>query len=393
MEKYGVNSLSVKEFNRSLVLKLICTHKDVSRIWLSKETGLTRMTLSNIIGGLIESGFVTNVHDLTAGNVAGRRPVKVDLAQNSPVVAGIFVGRNELSGILMDLKANMLHRVCFRMDRQDNAASLTDKMTAAIDELVRFSARPILGIGVSSIGPVDIKEGIILNPTNFYGITNITAKKTIEEKTGLPVFLRNDMSAAALAEKYYGCGINVPDFVYIGITHGLGSGIVSGGELFRSKSGFSGEFGHMSIDHNGARCGCGNRGCIELYASAPNIIETVNRNCGSALVSMEEVNSLCERDGSAAQVMFGILGKLSVALTGIVNLFDPSLVIVGGYGSLLGMQFIQYIEDQVNESILARANKTVSIKRSEFGQEGHIIGAAAIVADLVFTDRLKVLNA
>lgn len=392
MEKTGVNSLSVKEFNRSLVLQLICTHKDVSRIWLANETGLTRMTLSNIINGLIEKGFLCNVHDLATENMVGRRPVKVDLAMHSPVLAGIFIGRDAITGILMDLKANVLHRVCRDLDSRDTSASLIQKMLDEVDELTHFTDRTILGFGVSSIGPVNIHDGIILTPTNFYGIHDIHAKELIEEKTGLPAFLRNDMSAAALAEKYYGYGINVSDFVYIGITHGLGAGIVSGGELFQSKSGFSGEFGHMSIDYTGEVCGCGNKGCIELYASAPNIVAAINKGCETSLKTIEEVNALCAENPRAMHIMLDIMDKLAIAVTGIVNIVDPSRVILGSYGSLLEMQMIKRLEEKVNGSILARESKSITVFRSKFGEEGHIIGAAAIVADLIFSDRLKVLN-
>ena len=237
-----------------------------------------------------------------------------------------------------------------------------------------------------------MKDGIILNPTNFYGITNIYAKKHIEERTGLPAFLRNDMSAAALAEKYYGYGINISDFVYIGITHGLGAGIISNGELYQSKSGFSGEFGHMSIDCNGGICGCGNRGCIELYASAPNIIDAINKSCGTELKTMAEADEYCRENEQAMQVMLGILDKLAIAVTGIVNIVDPSRVIVGSYGSRLDMKLIKYVEDKVNSSILARESKSITVFKSKFGEDGHIIGAAAIVADLIFSDQLKVLN-
>ena len=167
MEKAGVNSLTVKESNRALVLKLICTHKDVSRIWLSNETGLTRMTLSNIINGLTEKGYLCNVRDLATENMVGRRPVKVDLAKESPIVAGIFISRDAVTGILMDLKANVHFRIRYDLDKNDTTDTVTSKMMQAVAEMVHFGKRRILGFGVSSIGPVNIKNGIILNPTNF----------------------------------------------------------------------------------------------------------------------------------------------------------------------------------------------------------------------------------
>lgn len=392
MEKSGVNSLTVKELNRALVLKLICTHKDVSRIRLANETGLTRMTLSNIINGLIETGFLCNVHDLATENMVGRRPVKVDLAKDSPVVAGINISRDAVTGILMDLKANGLYRIRYALDRNDTTDTLTEKMMSAVMSMVNHGKRRILGFGVSSIGPVNIKNGIILNPTNFYGITNVCAKRYIEEKTGLPAYVRNDMSAAALAEKYYGYGINVSDFIYIGIENGLGAGIVSGGELFQSRSGFSGEFGHMSIDFGGPRCSCGNRGCIELYASAPNIVDTVNKACGAGFTTIAEVDAYCAENEEAMKVMYSIMDKLAIAVTGIVNIMDPSRVIIGSTGSTLDMKLFKYVEDVVNNSILARESKSITVLKSKFGEEEHIIGAATIVSDMVFSNQLKVLN-
>ena len=392
MEKSGVNSLTVKELNRALVLKLICTHKDVSRIWLANETGLTRMTLSNIINGLIETGFLCNVHDLATENMVGRRPVKVDLAKESPVVAGICISRDAVTGILMDLKANGLYRIRYSLDKNDTTDTLTEKMMSVVEGMVNFGGRRILGFGVASIGPVNIKNGIVLNPTNFYGITNICAKKHIEDKTGLPAFVRNDMSAAALAEKYYGYGINVSDFVYIGIENGLGAGIISGGELFQSRSGFSGEFGHMSIDFDGPKCSCGNRGCIELYASAPNIVETINKDCGTQFTTIAEADAYCAKNEEAMKVMMTIMDKLAIAVTGFVNIMDPSRVIIGSTGSMLDMKLFRYVEDAVNNSILARESKTITVFKSKFGEEEPIIGAATIVADMVFSNQLKVLS-
>jgi predicted NBD/HSP70 family sugar kinase len=325
-------------------------------------------------------------------NMVGRRPVKVDLAKDSPVVAGICISRDAVTGILMDLKANVHYRIRYSLDKNDTTETLTEKMMNAVDCMVNSGERRILGFGVSSIGPVNIKNGIILNPTNFYGITNICAKKYIEDKTGLPAFVRNDMSAAALAEKYYGYGINVSDFVYIGIENGLGAGIISGGELFQSRSGFSGEFGHMSIDFEGPKCSCGNRGCIELYASAPNIVETINRDCGARFTTIAEVDAYCAENEEAMKVMLSVMDKLAIAVTGIVNIMDPSRVIIGSTGSMLDMKLFKYVEDVVNNSILARESKSITLLKSKFGEDEPIIGAATIVADMVFSNQLKVLN-
>ena len=194
------------------------------------------------------------------------------ISSASPVVAGVWVSRDFCHGVLCDLKADIIAQKRLPLGGLDTAGTLCEKIIHCVEYLIKQTKRRVLGVGVCSLGPVDIQNGVILKPTNFYGITDVPVVERIKEVLGLPAFLEKDMNASALAEKYYGRCRDVSDFVYLGITNGIGAGIISSGELFHGGSGFSGEFGHTSIDHQGERCHCGNRGCIELYASVPKIL-------------------------------------------------------------------------------------------------------------------------
>ncbi len=237
---------------------------------------------------------------------------------------------------------------------------------------------------------VDVRSGVLLKPTNFYGIADVPICEMITKKTGYPAFLRNMMNASALAEKYYGRGRDIEDFVYVGITNGVGAGIVSGGELFSSGSGFEGEFGHSSINYDGPKCSCGNRGCLELYATIPRIIETVNEECTANFTTIEEVSEFCRENAEARHAMYSIMDKLAIALASLVNIVDPVRVIIGDEGSGIGQSMIERLESEVNRRILARNEKHVEIVRSDFGAEVRLIGAATIVADQVFTAQMRI---
>ena len=386
----GVNSASIKETNRALILKLICTNKDVSRIWLANKTGLTRMTLSNIISSLTKKGYLCDVHDLETGNPVGRHPIKVDLAETSPLVCGISIKRDRISGILMDLKAHELKRYSVTLSGSDNKDSFTDKVITVARELIKETQRKILGIGVASVGPVDSEAGRILDPINFHGIKNVDIREILEEATGLKVYLSNLMSAGALTEKYYGKCVDVSDFVYVGITNGVGAGIISGGKLFRSPTGFGGEFGHMSINYDGPKCSCGNRGCLEMYASIPKIIETVNDKCGTNYDTIEEVNEFCLVNDTARYTVYRILDKLAIAITGIVNIVDPAVVIIGDEGSAIDESLFYRVENEVARRMLVKSAKHIPVLKSDFGSDICLIGSATIVADMVFSAEIPV---
>ena len=392
MYNSGVNSISIKEINRALILKLICTNKDVSRIWLANETGLTRMTLSNIINSLTEKGFLCDIRDLATEKVVGRRPVKVDLDPNAPVVAGISISRNACTGIVMDLKANMITKTIREVSKDDTRETLVAKIRKTAKDLVSSTKRQILGFGVSSIGPVDIENGIILNPVNFYDITDVHITDEIKDVTGIDAYLLNEMSAAALVEKYYGYGVEITDFAYIGVTNGIGAGCVLGGELFISKTGFSGEFGHTSIDLNGPLCGCGNKGCIEMYAAVPRIIEAVNAACGTEFTELEQINDFAKENEQADKVLKDIGVKMAVAVTNLMNIIDPSRIIFGDECCVLDEKYFKLLENEVNKRILSRRSKKVKVMKSTFGVNAPVIGSATIVADRIFTNRLKIFE-
>lgn len=131
---------------------------------------------------------------------------------------------------------------------------------AQYEKLFSRARRPLIGCGISCVGPVDNKSGYILNPPNFYGITNVPIVSILKNVTHLPTFLIHDADSGALVEKLYGRGIPYDNLIYIHIAYGIGAGFILNGKLFSGFSGRSGEIGHTSINFHGPVCSCGKRG-------------------------------------------------------------------------------------------------------------------------------------
>lgn len=391
MNRSGVNINDIKGTNRTLILKHICTSKGISRIELAKLTGLTKMTLTNITNELIGAGFICETDEPeceTVSNSVGRRPISLTIAPDSPVAAGVWVSRDFCGGVLTDLKANILAQKKIPLSEEDDNASLLEKIVSCARHLCLQTERRILGIGICSLGPLNLAQGIILKPTNFHGIANVPVCETVSAELGIPAFLEKDMNASALAERYFGKGRAISNFIYLGITNGIGAGIISSGELFHGGSGFSGEFGHTSIDYGGIRCHCGNNGCIECYASIPGILGRSPRPAAE----LGDLIALAQSSDCAREYLADICAKLATALVNIANLLDPSAIIIGHEGYYFSDAMLRTIESALNQRILASGYKKIRVIRSAFGDSSPLVGAATVVMDSVFRNRLQVLG-
>lgn len=256
--KTGSNIQDVKLKNRMLVLSHIATHDKISRVDIARLTGLSKMTVGSIVTELISAGLAeeTNVPRFSAAS--GRKPIMLTLTPDSPCLCGILIKRGLCQIILSDLGGKIFFRRESSYPALHSAQDLLEILWNLLDQCFQSTSRKILAIGISSLGPVDSQEGMLLKPPYFYGIENLPLVPLVREKTGLPVFLVNDATAGALSEKLFGAGISLSNFAYLHIMNGIGAGFVLNHALYDGDSGQSGEIGHTSINFNGPLCACGN---------------------------------------------------------------------------------------------------------------------------------------
>ncbi|MBE6638174.1 MAG: ROK family transcriptional regulator [Ruminococcaceae bacterium] len=384
-ERKGLNNTHLKYRNRGIALQLIAS-APLSRADITKRMGLTKMAITNIVGELIEEGYITETETEEKISV-GRNPVLLDIAPKAPIAAGVYISRNEVCVLLSDIKLHAIY-----MDKKElsgeNSQSLVKKIFAQMDAALSFLSKHhpnarVLGIGVSSIGPLDPENGVILHPTSFFGISNLPIAKLLTERYHLPVTVGNDMDASALAEKLYGKGSLYDAFLYLGIANGIGSGIIFNRRLYHSGGISGGEIGHMCINFDGPLCNCGNKGCLEMYANMPVILNKMTRATGLADITAADFETLAS-DPRCDAILHDMAEKLSVALVNAVNLLDSQCVIIGHEGAFIPLPYLKQLEESLNRRILGAGYRNIPVIRSHFGNRAPLMGSVALIFEKLF---------
>src|SRR6201981_1919488 len=205
-------------------------------------------------------------------------------------------------------------------------------------------AGKLLGVGIGVPGIIDMQTGMMRESPNLPGWADYPVRSEIEKRLGAPVILENDANVAALGEKWLGAGRHVGDLAMLTLGTGVGGGVVLGGKIWHGMTGMAGEFGHMTVEPEGQICGCGNRGCLEQYASATAVVrlarEGIASNGGSALASAansdpefsaKSIYQLAIQGDEDARRIFRYVGRcLGIVLSSLVNSLNLPIYVIGG---------------------------------------------------------------
>ena len=230
-------------------------------------------------------------------------------------------------------------------------------------------------VAVSTAGQVDSENGIVVYSTdNIPYYTGMRVKSLIENKTGIPTFVENDVNSAALGEAHFGAAKGVSDFICLTLGTGIGGAIFLNNKLYKGSASSAGELGHMIIHSGGKQCNCGGEGCYECYASASALIKSVNK------VSPVELNAfqIFEKENIEKPEIRSEIDKwideIIVGLVNIIYIFNPSMIVLGG-----GIMNEDYIIELIDRKIYTRLMdnfKNVKIVRPKLGNDAGMIGAA-----------------
>jgi len=397
--KIGSNSRDIKARNRLLVLQLIASNHGISRVDLAKATKLSKMTVGNIVAELIESCVIEEAEtsESVTGNY-GRKPILLKIAAESPCICGMLIKRELCQIVLADLDGNIFEQIDYKYVHLDSYQDLIDLLSNGYNTLVARTTRRIIAVGISSVGPVDSAKGIILNPPFFYAIENVPITSIMGEITKLPVFLVNDANAGALAEKTFGIGKSLSNFVYLHIMNGIGSGFVLQNQLYSGNTGQSGEIGHTSIHFSGPKCVCGNKGCLDLYANLESMrdrIADLSSFYSSSPIAnqpkstwIDIVNAGNQYDPLAIFVLDEFCSYIAHALVNTLNLLDLSDIVIGYDSEKSGTIIEDILHRKISKAILSSDYQEIMVAHSTFGGDAPLIGAIALVANEIFSMQL-----
>ena len=384
-EKSGKNREDYKRVNRGLALQLIATGEATNRADLARRMGLSKMALSNIVSEMLQNNLLQEgAAENTAGELANRtKPLAI--SPDAPKIAGIQVDRSAVRAVICDLRLQVLKREEVQYTNQMDRESLIICIYQILDTLL-YGRNDVIAIGASSIGPVSATEGMILRPLFFYDISDIPLRELLEERYKLPVFLNHDNQCAVLAEKLFGNGRGYKDILLIGGGSGIGCGILCNGLPFANSRGLAPELGHISIDLNGKKCLCGNRGCLEAYIRLPELLKQMRERTGKYF-SYELFCSMKD-DPNVNSVFEEAANKLAAAVVSTVNLLNSELILISGQIALWDDCYLQQMERIINENRFVEWDSPVLVKRAHFGSSAPLVGAAAEVLERIFSGEL-----
>lgn len=386
------NTQYLRDSNRAEILRYLATKGTANRMGLSKQLRLTKMAISTIVSELLEEnlleecGLIKATPNQTSSMYSGRKPTALAIPNYRINAIGIFILRYQIKGIAIDIKGNILYstKIDLPIDT-DNEKFIELNITLIEEILAANSSIKFTGIGIASIGPLDIYKQKILNPPNFRDIHQVFIGDIIREHFGLPVFLDNDMNAGALAEHLYGIAKDMRDVVYLGLGSGVGAGIIINGRMLHGSGGYAGEIGHMSIQSDGPKCSCGRNGCLELFTNTISLLQ----NAGvSTIKELLEEEAREPRNEIVKQCIEEYYTSILNALVTIVNIFDPEIVIIGDKGVYIVPLFIKRLEEEMNKLMFQNENQKIHISASSFGEAAPLVGAAALVFQKVFNSEV-----
>jgi len=368
------------------IIRLCISHEDSSISYFSKSLGISVPTITKLIGELIDDGFLLDEGKI--GTSGGRRPSIFGLNPNAGYFVGIDIARHHFHIAVMDFKGNMLQHIeDIEFVLESNAKSFREMCRMVQDRVVAAGIPwiKVLAAGVSLTGRVNPEEGYSLT---YIVSDDLPLKDLFQRELNVPVTIENDSRALTYGE-YMCLGKNADkDMIAINLNWGLGMGMILDGQLYYGKSGFSGEIGHFPLLDNDIMCRCGKVGCLETGASGSAlhrmIIEKLSAGRRSSLYNqyMEQgdldlsVILQAVQDGDVLAIeCIGEIGEtLGRGISGIINIFNPGLVIIGGRLIVGKDHLILPIRTAVNRLSMERVSSDTKIRLSTIGRKAIAIG-------------------
>lgn len=369
---------SLREANLARVLDALRRGGAMTQIEIAGNTGLSPATVSNLVRELDAAGAV----NLTPSIRNGRRATLVSLAAQDGLLVGIVVGIREMRVAVASSPGTILRQQRMPLQEAHQADDTLDRAAHMVRDLAEQSGHhtvELMAVGAAVAAPVDSVSGQVGAIDIMRGWHGVDLGGELERRLGIPAFVDNDANLAALGELRHGVLQGEATACYINYSHGVGAGLVLGGEIFRGSAGTAGELGHTTLDEDGAVCRCGNRGCLDTVVGARALLESLRSSHGD-LRLRDLLTMAMHGDPGCRRVLEDAGRHLGVAVSNIVNLLNPDVIVLGGDLAPVADLLIPPMRDAVDRCAIPSAAATVAIRRGVLGDEAAIFGALAVAA-------------
>ncbi|MGD6832451.1 ROK family transcriptional regulator [Sutcliffiella halmapala] len=382
MSFIGQNTLRTKQLNRTLVFQTLLRLESPTRQEIAAFTKLTPATITNIVNELMEYGYVVELgNGVSELKRAGRKTVVLGLNEEKKRVAGVHIRSDRVELGIVTLRGKVLKSTSFNLPEKIKQDDFLSLLTTKLESfLQKNKAIPVSCIGVGSVGLVNYENGTILEAEHL-GWENVEIAAELSRSLKLPVHVDHHVRAMTLAEKMFGACKNQSDFLCVYIGQGIGSGLFLRDQLYRSETTGAGEFGHMTYQPEGRGCWCGNKGCLERYASEEAVLHELKMD------SIRSVMEACRNgEADALESLRSAGNKIAVVLSSFINMFHVQKIVIGGDLAKEELPLLREIREKANANSFLAKKRKVEIITTGLGDQQGIIGAASIaLLESIFT--------
>jgi glucokinase-like ROK family protein len=388
------------------ILQLIHSGVNSSRLELARQAGLSPASITTIVQRLIKKELITESEPMRSN--LGRRPVPLEVRKNLAYLIGVDLGSFHLRVVVADINGNILHRSEARTEMREGRARVLERAFHSVRNAISDCALPpnvIKGIGIAHSGVIDSDAGLVLSyprPGQMAEWKNVPLRQIFHDEFKVPCVLEDGVRTATTAEKCFGLGRDLNNFLYIDVGMGIGAGIFLEGKLYRGAGGSAGEFGHITVDENGPLCSCGNNGCLETVASCAAIIQGVKTAIEQGIdsrirdladghldrISIELIaQAAAENDSLAFRVLQKAAAYIAIGLADLVNLLNPRVMIFGGALFRAAPQLLsEPLRRIIKQRSLEKSANELQLQVSSLGGEAGALGASRLMAEKILDD-------
>lgn len=362
-----------RRMSLSAIVQAITSYGPISRASVSKITGLSKQTVSEIVGNLEEDGWVRTI-GRTEGHV-GRRAVVYEIVPDAASVASVDLGGTKVRVAICDLTGAVMAELVEATSKDggiaviNQVADLVERASLKISGNAKQPRIAVIGVP----GVPDPATGRILMAPNIPGIDQVDAPQLWRERLGIEVFVENDVNLAALGEHWLTKANAKDDLIYLSIGTGIGAGIVIGGQLLRGAGGAAGEIGYLPFGKDPFEPESLKTGALERVTATHAIIETFAEKTGEKKSVPEIFDLAAEGNVEADETLDFVARQIARSIATLAAVLDPSLIVVGGS---IGAR--QELHERVSQHIKGCFPRPVPVEISALGNHAALAGGAAI---------------
>ncbi len=366
------------------LLQILRDGRPRTRADLAGITGLGRAAISARLEPLLKLGLVVPASG--APSTGGRPSARLAFNPGARLAAAADVGATHATVAVTDLSGTVLVETTERIEISSGPEAVLDWLLMALKRLLKVLERPtadVIAVGIGLPGPVEHSTGKPTSPPIMPGWDGFDVPGYVQQTFDVPVLVDNDVNLMALGER----AARWPDednMIFLKVATGIGSGVVSGGELQRGAAGVAGDVGHIAVSRGaGILCRCGKSACLEAIAGAPAIAAQLRENGLEATTGSDVVALVRSGDLAAIQAVRQAGRDIGEMLNMCVSFINPSLIVVGGSLAQSGEHLIAGIRETVYSRSTPLATQRLNITQSETGPKAGVVGASILAVEYV----------